>query len=178
MLQSLRGTLASIFCPSEQRPSKRPQSTLPQRDEGQIFSRRTPVRHGGWRFVKRRAIEPHIDDHFWRPWMLLLSGKAILPFGPCPGRKTRAVARIAGPVVILCAVPGLASAQNDATWVGNFSDDWNAPLNWDPNCVPTGTATFGPSSTPSITFSADLLWKLCQPLMLRASILSILKLTY
>jgi hypothetical protein len=155
---SLLGALVSILCPSlaEHRPFKRLQSTLPQWNGGHKCSRGTPVHRGGWRFAKQRAIEPHTLVRFWRPWMLLLSGKATSPFGTCLGRKTRAAARIAGPVVLLCAVPGLASAQNDATWVGNFSDDWNAPLNWDPNRVPTGTATFGPPSTVSITFTADL----------------------
>ena len=61
-------------------------------------------------------------------------------------------ARIAIPVIILNGVSGVAFAQN-ATWVGTTSD-WNTPGNWNPNVVPTVTATFNPSSQTSITFSA------------------------
>jgi hypothetical protein len=89
------------------------------------------------------------------------------PFGrPLPKRpRLRATAvlasaalslagRIAVPVIVLNGVSGVAFAQN-ATWVGNLSSDWNTPGNWNPNSVPTGTATFGPSPvTKSITFSA------------------------
>ena len=61
-------------------------------------------------------------------------------------------ARIAIPVIVLNGVSGVAFAQN-ATWVGTTSD-WNTPGNWNPNVVPTVTATFNPSSQTSITFSA------------------------
>ena len=61
-------------------------------------------------------------------------------------------ARIAIPVIVLNGVSGVAFAQN-ATWVGTTSD-WNTPNNWNPNVVPTGTATFNPSTPTSITFSA------------------------
>ena len=68
-------------------------------------------------------------------------------------RKFPIAARIAGPVIILCALPGFASAQ-DATWVGTASGYFSNPANWNPNTVPTGTATFNPSTPTSITFSA------------------------
>jgi outer membrane autotransporter protein len=61
-------------------------------------------------------------------------------------------ARIAIPVIVLNGVSGAAFAQ-DATWVGATSD-WNTLGNWNPNVVPTGTATFNPSTPTSITFSA------------------------
>ena len=61
-------------------------------------------------------------------------------------------ARIAIPVVVLNGVSAVAFAQ-DATWVGATSD-WNSPSNWNSNSVPTGTATFNPSSPTTITFSA------------------------
>ena len=64
----------------------------------------------------------------------------------------RTAARIVIPCLVLCA--GQASAQN-ATWQGTIGTDWNTPGNWNPNTVPTGTATFGPSTPPSITFSAS-----------------------
>jgi hypothetical protein len=46
-----------------------------------------------------------------------------------------------------------AHAQS-ATWVGSTSSDWNTPSNWSGNVVPTGIATFNPSTPTSITFSA------------------------
>ena len=85
-------------------------------------------------------------DRFFRPLIVLPS------FETCLGRKTRATAWIAGPVIILCALPGFAFAQS--TWVGTTSD-WNTPSNWNPTGVPTGTAIFNPSTpTTLITFSA------------------------
>jgi hypothetical protein len=62
------------------------------------------------------------------------------------------VTRIAIPVIVLNGVSGVAFAQ-DATWVGTTSD-WNTPSNWNSNSVPTGTATFNPTSPTTITFSA------------------------
>jgi hypothetical protein len=55
--------------------------------------------------------------------------------------------------VTLCAVA--AHAQN-ATWVGNVSNDFNTPTNWNPNtAVPTGIATFQtPVPSTQISFSA------------------------
>ena len=67
-------------------------------------------------------------------------------------RKAAVAARIAFPLFVLSGVPALAPAQ-DATWVGSTSD-WNTAGNWNPSGVPTGTATFGPSTPNSITFSA------------------------
>jgi hypothetical protein len=63
-------------------------------------------------------------------------------------------ARIAIPVIVLNGVSGVAFAQN-ATWVGAISTDWNTPGNWNTNVVPTGTATFGPSTPTSITIAAS-----------------------
>ena len=90
----------------------------------------------------------------------------LRPFGlPLPKRpRLRATAvlastalsltaRIAIPVIVLNGVSGVAFAQ-DATWVGTTSSDWNTASNWSSNSVPTGTATFGPSTPTSITFSA------------------------
>ena len=68
-------------------------------------------------------------------------------------RSPNHAARIAIPVIVLNGVSGAAFAQ-DATWVGGISSDWNTPGNWNPNVVPTGTATFNPSTPTSITFSA------------------------
>ena len=66
-------------------------------------------------------------------------------------RKTRAAARIAGPVIILCASPGFASAQ-DATWSGASSNLWNNASNWTPGLPgATGIATFNPASPTSIS---------------------------
>jgi hypothetical protein len=50
------------------------------------------------------------------------------------------------------AALGTAYAQN-ATWILNpGSSVWNTATNWTPQTVPTGTASFGSSSTTSITF--------------------------
>ncbi|HWZ73462.1 MAG TPA: hypothetical protein VN326_18560 [Casimicrobiaceae bacterium] len=63
-------------------------------------------------------------------------------------------ARIAIPIIVLSGVSGVAFAQN-ATWLGTLSSDWNTAGNWNPNVVvPTGIATFNPSTPTSITFSA------------------------
>ena len=65
---------------------------------------------------------------------------------------------IAALLLGLCLSALAAHAQNNdnATWVGRASD-WNTATNWNPNQVPTGTATFGilptPLSVKSLTFS-------------------------
>lgn len=54
-----------------------------------------------------------------------------------------------------------AAAQN-ATWLNTAtvagpvggSFDFNADANWNPATVPTGTAFFGATTTPSVSFSA------------------------
>ena len=54
----------------------------------------------------------------------------------------------------LFAVAAPALAQ-DATWLLNpSSGDWDTAANWSPATVPTGTATFGASTTTSLTFPA------------------------
>jgi hypothetical protein len=68
------------------------------------------------------------------------------------------------PTVCLAALLALgltpALAQQNATWTGATSSDWNTGTNWlsvPTNSVPTGTATFNSIgiATPDITFSAD-----------------------
>ena len=54
--------------------------------------------------------------HAWRPWTRFRLGRVFSSLGICLRRKMRAAARVAGPAIILCALPGFASAQ-DATWV-------------------------------------------------------------
>ena len=57
-------------------------------------------------------------------------------------RNSQIAALIAGPVIILCALPGFASAQ-DATWLPTPSTpDFNTSANWTLATVPAGTATF------------------------------------
>ena len=66
-------------------------------------------------------------------------------------RNFKIAARITGPAIILCALPGLASAQ---TWGGTGGDTlWNNPANWNPSGVPasTGTAIFGTGAPTSIS---------------------------
>jgi autotransporter-associated beta strand protein len=44
----------------------------------------------------------------------------------------------------------------DATWqVNPGTGDFNTSTNWTPNSVPSGTATFGFSNTPTVSFSAS-----------------------
>jgi autotransporter-associated beta strand protein len=71
------------------------------------------------------------------------------------------VSRVLACAVLLAIGAGVTRAQ-DATWnnpatvpgpvVGTF--DFNANLNWTPGMVPTGTAFFGASITPNISFSS------------------------
>jgi autotransporter-associated beta strand protein len=75
-------------------------------------------------------------------------------------RRGRGAATISFALTALCAgsLPGYA--QN-ATWVLNPSVagpapttfDFNANANWTPAAVPTGTATFGVSNSPRVSFS-------------------------
>jgi outer membrane autotransporter protein len=68
------------------------------------------------------------------------------------------VNRFAGLLVAIPILAALASAQaQDATWSTNpGSSDWNTNTNWTPpTAVPTGTASFGSSTTVSINFSAN-----------------------
>ena len=68
-------------------------------------------------------------------------------------RKSQIAARIAGPAIVLCALPGLASAQ-DATWLfAPITPDFNTSANWNPATVPTATAIFNDSNTKTLTFS-------------------------
>jgi hypothetical protein len=58
----------------------------------------------------------------------------------------------------ISAFATLPAAAQNATWLGNPTpggDNYNAAANWNPG-IPgaTGTATFGASSTTSLTFSA------------------------
>ncbi len=66
-----------------------------------------------------------------------------------------AVGRLVGlSAIVFLAALATAHAQ-DATWgTSPVSSDWNTNTNWIPATVPSGTATFGSSSTTSITFSA------------------------
>jgi hypothetical protein len=56
-------------------------------------------------------------------------------------------------VAVTAFAPGAARAQD--TWRPTpTSGDFNTAINWNPIGVPAGTAFFGPSSTPTLTFSA------------------------
>ena len=88
--------------------------------------------------------------HAWRPRTSFLLGWAFSSLGICLRRKSPTAARIAAPVIIMCALPGFACAQQDATWVGSATPDWNISTNWTPNSVPTGTATFNASAFQTV----------------------------
>ena len=101
-----------------------------------------------------RSVERLTLRHTWRPWTSFRLGWAFSSLRVCLRCKSRIAARIAGPLVILCALPGFASAQ-DATWSATpSSPDFNTATNWTPATVPTGTATFDSSTQKDITFSA------------------------
>ena len=60
-----------------------------------------------------RSAERLTLRHTWRPWTSFRLGRVFSSLGVCLGRKSRIAARIAGPVIILCALPGFAYAQDD-----------------------------------------------------------------
>lgn len=65
-------------------------------------------------------------------------------------------ARLIGSTVSVIAALTLveAAAAQDARWKANPpGNNWNNPVDWDPETVPTGTASFGPSSRTGIVFS-------------------------
>ena len=69
---------------------------------------------------------------------------------------------LAGAALAALIAPILPAAGQNATWnaaatfagptPGTF--DFNAAANWTPNTVPTGTAFFGATTTPNLSFSA------------------------
>ncbi len=68
---------------------------------------------------------------------------------------SRRLRHIAALLAGTCLSTTHAFAQN-ATWRANpGSASWNTGANWNPSTVPTGTATFGASSTTALTFSAN-----------------------
>ena len=69
-----------------------------------------------------------------RPWTSFRLGRAFSASGVYVRRNSQIAARIAGPVIILCALPGFASAQ-DAAWTAATNLNWNSPLNWSPTCA-------------------------------------------
>ena len=68
-----------------------------------------------WLLEKSGVGAPLTLRHPWRPWTSFRVGWVFSSLRVCLRHKSRIAARIAGPVIILCALPGFASAQ-DATW--------------------------------------------------------------
>ena len=57
-------------------------------------------------------------------------------------------------VLLLCGIGGAPAARaQDATWTGTTSN-FTAAANWSPATVPSGTAFFGGTGVPDITYSA------------------------
>ncbi|MET3912647.1 autotransporter-associated beta strand protein [Bradyrhizobium sp. S3.3.6] len=80
---------------------------------------------------------------------LISTASAASPAGR--RRRQAAAALLAG----MCLAASNARAQ-DATWLSNpGSGSFNTAANWTPAAVPTGTAFFGATSTPSISFVGD-----------------------
>ena len=67
--------------------------------------------------VETSSVESLKLRHIWWSRTSFRLGCVFSSLGVCLRRKVQIAARLAGPVVILCALPGFASAQ-DATWVG------------------------------------------------------------
>jgi T5SS/PEP-CTERM-associated repeat protein/autotransporter-associated beta strand protein len=63
---------------------------------------------------RARSVERLTLNPTWRPWTSFRLGRVFSSLWGCLRRKTRASARSAGPVVILCALRGFTSTQ-DAT---------------------------------------------------------------
>ena len=105
---------------------------------------------------EKSGVELLTLRHAWRRWTSFRLGWAFSSLEVCLRPKSKIAARIAGPVIILCTLPGLASAQ-DATWLAvPSSGDFNNPDNWMPTALPegpTGTATFDDLTIKMITFS-------------------------
>jgi outer membrane autotransporter protein len=105
--------------------------------------------------LEKSGVESLTLRHIWRPWTSFRLGWVFSSLGVRLRRKSRIAARIAGPVILLCALPGFASAQ-DATWLPTPSTpDFNTSANWTQATVPAGTATFNDSDTKTVTFSQD-----------------------
>ena len=106
-----------------------------------------------WLLEKSGVGAPLTLRHPWLHWTRFRVGWVFSSLAVCLRHKSRIAARVAGPVIILSALPGFASAQ-DATWSPS-TPDFNTPTNWTPATVPTGTATFNNSGTKALTFSQD-----------------------
>ncbi|WP_349253166.1 autotransporter domain-containing protein [Bradyrhizobium sp. CIAT3101] len=69
-------------------------------------------------------------------------------------RRLRAALLTSSALALAWMLPATPSHAQDATWLANpGSGDFNTGANWTPATVPTGIATFGTSSTTSLTFS-------------------------
>ena len=79
-----------------------------------------------------RSVERLALRHSLRPWTRFRLGRVFSSLGVCLRRKSQIAARVALPVIILSGMADLASAQNDATWTGIASPDWNTAVNWNP----------------------------------------------
>jgi len=91
--------------------------------------------------LEKSGVGPLTARQTWRPWTSFRLGRVFSSLGVYMRRNSRIAARIAGPAIILCGLPGFASAQN-AIWNGPGAD-WNTPANWLTTVPgPNGTALF------------------------------------
>ena len=67
--------------------------------------------------LEKSGVERLDTSPYSAAWTSFRLGGVFSSLWNCLGRKTRASARLAGPVIIPCALPGFASAQ-DAAWRG------------------------------------------------------------
>ena len=81
--------------------------------------------------------------------------------GLCRLARACGAAALVGSADLLAAT--LPAAAQDATWLSNptvagpvaGTFDFDSVANWNPSAVPTGTATFGATSGPNLSFSAE-----------------------
>src|SRR5437879_5375496 len=82
-----------------------------------------------------------------------ISAGALLPRRARTLTGSTAIVTVWTLVLAATLLPCAGRAQ-DATWVLNPAfGDWNMNNHWSPNIVPTGTATFGPTTQDLISIS-------------------------
>jgi hypothetical protein len=115
-------------------------------------------------FIARSSSQEHsgiTTEHSkvdWRLWLAESRNQSTYPSNLANGANRppmRWILRHSRSVLLtLGYLTAVAVHAQDATWILNpGSGTWNTATNWTPQKVPEGTATFGSSSTTSITFS-------------------------
>jgi hypothetical protein len=85
-----------------------------------VLAEQAPLIAFADRPFEKSGVERLTLRHIERPWMSFRLGQVFSSLWKCLGRKTRASARLAGSVIILCALRGFTFTQ-DAAWRGAAS---------------------------------------------------------